>query len=70
MNKRETKHIRGVGGLGLCGQPARAFPISDYGRALFLNSFGEPACAECLKECGWIGSATAAYGKELGEKAG
>ena len=62
--------MRGVGGKGLCGAPAGAFPISDLGRALFLKSYGEPVCAECLKESGWLGSAAAAYDRQMEQRAG
>lgn len=70
MNKGKPLHIRGAGGLGVCGRPAGAFSISDYGRALFLSACGEPVCDDCLKDKRWSGAAALAYREEIAGKTG
>lgn len=67
MNKRtEPRHIRGVGGMGLCGSPCGAFPYGDMGRAMFAVALGELVCEDCLALCDWPGSAAIAGARRAG----
>lgn len=60
ISRIERRHIRGVGGNGLCGQPAGAFAYGDPGKAMFASTMGDPVCEMCLRECDWPGTAAIA----------
>lgn len=60
ISRAEPRHIRGVGGKGLCGQPGGAFAYGDEGKAIFASAMGDPVCAACLRECDWPGTAALA----------